>query len=130
MIYLDSSVALAQILGEDQRPPPSLWTERATASRLLEYEVWVTLHSWGFAGTHTTTARDVIGGVNLLELTRTVLARAHEPFPAPLRTLDALHLATVDHLRRNGQPVRLATYDHRMATVARAMGVSLYDLGA
>ncbi|MDE2880271.1 MAG: PIN domain-containing protein [Acidobacteriota bacterium] len=129
MIYLDSSVALAQILGEDQRPPPALWTERATASRLLEYEIWVTLNSRGFAETHTTTARDLIGGVSLLELSRSVLARAHGPFPAPLRTLDALHLATVDHLHRNGEPVRLATYDGRMATIARAMGFPLYDLG-
>lgn len=130
MIYLDSSVALAQILGEDRRPPIALWTERATASRLLEYEVWVTLHSREFAETHSVTARDLIGGVNLLEMSRAVLARAREPFPAPLRTLDALHLATLDHMHRNGQPVRLATYDRRMATVARAMGFALYDLGA
>ena len=130
MIYLDSSVALAQILGEDRRPPTALWTERAAASRLLEYEVWVTLHSRGFAETHSVTATDLIAGVNLLELSEAVLARALEPVPAPLRTLDALHLATVHHLHRHGQPVRLATYDRHMAGVARLMGFPLYDLGA
>lgn len=129
MIYLDSSVALAQILGEDRRPPRALWTERATASRLLEYEVWVTLHSRGFAETHTVTARNLIGGLALLELSRAVLARAQEPFPARVRTLDALHLATLDHIRRNGRPARLATYDRRMAAAARAMGFPLQDLG-
>ena len=130
MTYVDSSAVLAYLLTEDRRPLPALWKEKLVSSRLLEYEIWVTLHSRGFADTHTVTARDLIGGVNLLELSRAVLARVLQPFPAPLRTLDALHLATVDHLHRHGEPVRLATYDRRMATVAEAMGLPLYDLGA
>ena len=43
-----------------------------------------------------------------------VLARALEPFPAPVRTLDALHLASIEFLRGRGQKVELASYDDRL----------------
>ena len=44
-----------------------------------------------------------------------------------VRTLDALHLASIDFLRRQGQTVELATFDRRMADAARAMGVPVVD---
>ncbi len=38
-----------------------------------------------------------------------------EPFPTTVRTLDALHLASMDSLlRSSGQRVELASYDHRL----------------
>lgn len=46
----------------------------------------------------------------------------------PVRTLDALHLASCDYLRNQGQLVSLAGYDHRMTTVARALAIPVYDL--
>ena len=36
MIYLDSSVALAHLLGETRVPPASIWQESLVSSRLLE----------------------------------------------------------------------------------------------
>ena len=57
-----------------------------------------------------------------------VLTRALQAYPVPVRTLDSLHLASVDHLRRQGQTVELATYDRRMADAAGAMGIPLCDL--
>lgn len=39
MIYLDASVALAQLFAEDRQPPEDLWQEPLTASQLLQYEV-------------------------------------------------------------------------------------------
>jgi hypothetical protein len=59
----------------------------------------------------------------MLELTAEVLARAMDPFPVPVRTLDGLHLASIEHLRSDRQPVALATYDRRMQTAAEAMGI-------
>ena len=64
----------------------------------------------------------------LLELTAPVLARALEPFPAPVRTLDALHLASADFLRQQGQDVRVATYDARMIEAARRLGIAVYPI--
>jgi predicted nucleic acid-binding protein len=40
MIYLDTSVALAHLLGETRRPPTALWQQALVSSRLLEYELW------------------------------------------------------------------------------------------
>ncbi|MCY4549915.1 MAG: PIN domain-containing protein [Defluviicoccus sp.] len=130
MIYLDSSVALAHLLAEDRRPPESLWDESLVSSRLLEYELWTPIHSRGLAGSHGEAVRLLIGRVSMLELAPSVLAGALGPFPgpSPLRTLDALHLASCAYLLDHGQPVELACYDRRMTAVARAMEIPLFDL--
>ena len=53
-----------------------------------------------------------------------------EAFPGPVsvRTLDALHLASCDYLRNQGQSITLASYDHRMVAIARAMNIPPFDL--
>jgi hypothetical protein len=56
------------------------------------------------------------------------LARALEPFPIPLRTLDALHLATMDFLRRNDGAIELASYDNRLIAAAQALGFPVVSL--
>jgi hypothetical protein len=50
LIYLDSSVALAQLLGGDMRLPPRLWGEDLVSSRLLEYEFWTRANAVGPKG--------------------------------------------------------------------------------
>lgn len=128
MIYLDSSVALAQLLAEDRAPPEALWQESLVASRLLEYEVWNRLNARGLGRSHGDEARALIGRVALLELVPPVLGRAMEPFPMPVRTLDALHLASLEFLRGRGQRVELASYDDRLLSAARAMGIPLLSV--
>lgn len=128
MIYIDTSVALAQLLAEDRRPPATLWSDSLVSSRLLEYETWTRLHAMRVARTHGTLARDLLGRVALVELLPTVLSRALDPFPAPVRTLDALHLATIEFLRAARQPVALATYDARLAAAAAKLGVTVLNL--
>jgi predicted nucleic acid-binding protein len=128
VIYLDSSVALAYLLAENRAPPSSLWQEPLIASRLLEYEVWNRIQASGLDRSHGEEARALIGRVALLELTPPVLARALEPFPTKLRTLDALHLASIEFLRSRGQTIELATYDERLAEAARALKVPLRAL--
>jgi len=68
-----------------------------------------------------------LGRVALLELTPVVLARALEPFPTPVRTLDALHLASAEFLRQQGQTIQVASYDSRLADAARQLGIALYE---
>lgn len=130
MIYLDTSIALAHLLSEDWRPPDSLWRETLVSSRLLEYEVWVPLHSRGLYKSHGKIARWLIGQIALWELTSSVLARALDAFPVgvSLRTLDALHLATCVHLIDQHQSVELASYDQRMFDAAQALAIPLYEL--
>lgn len=127
MIYLDTSVALAQLLAEDRRPPETLWHHPLVASRLLEYELWNRLHARRLGRSHGEQARSLLGRVALLALAPPVLERALEPFPVPVRTLDALHLAAIAFLRARGQTVLLASYDERMIAAARALAVPLFD---
>jgi len=125
MIYLDTSVALVHLLAEDRRPPTSLWGEELVSSRLLEYELWTRLHARNLAASHGDMARLLTARLAWLELRPPVLERALAPFPVPVRTLDALHLASLAFLRERGREVRLATYDGRMAEAATAMGVAI-----
>ncbi len=128
MIYLDTSVALAHLLSEDRRPPSAIWNEELVTSRLLEYEFWNRLHARDLARSHGDMARQMLARVAWLELHPKVLARALMPFPTTVRTLDALHLASVGFLREHGKEIVLATYDERMARAATAMGIPLYSL--
>ena len=128
MIYLDTSVALAHLLAEDRRPSEALWKDTLVSSRLLEYELWVRVHARGLGNSHDEHARQLLSRVGFVEMVPPVLARALEPFPLPVRTLDALHLATLDFLRTRGQKVALASYDERMSVAARALGFPLTDL--
>ena len=123
MIYVDSSVALAHLLAEDRSPPASFWQADLISSRLLEYEIWTRLHARKLAPSHGDHARELIGRVALVELAPAVLARAIEPFAVAVRTLDALHLASIEFLRARGQSVALATYDQRMLAAALTLAI-------
>jgi predicted nucleic acid-binding protein len=123
MIYLDASVALAQLFAEDRMPSEALWREPLMASRLLQYEVWARVHARRLEAPHGEKVRELLDAVAFIELTPPVLARALEPFPLPVRTLDALHLATMDFLRGHGQAIELASYDARLLAGARALRI-------
>ena len=127
MIYLDSSVALAHLFGETRVPPAALWDDALISSRLLEYEIWTRVHAEKLAREHEDKVRRVIERVSLLELSPVVLARALEPFPTRVRTLDALHLASMEYLRARGEAIVLASYDERLTGAARQLGIELYE---
>jgi hypothetical protein len=55
-----------------------------------------------------------------------VLERAKEPFL--VRTLDALHIASITFLIDNDQSVALASYDTKMIKAARSIGIEIYEL--
>jgi uncharacterized protein len=128
MIYLDTSVALAHILAETKRPRESLWGETLVSSRLLEYELWTQINSRRLGVSHVEAIRALVGQIAFLELVPPVLARALEPFPQLVRTLDALHLASIEFLRTQGQTVELASYDLRLITAAQALRIPIAAL--
>jgi predicted nucleic acid-binding protein len=124
--YLDTSVALAHLLGETRAPPPSLWEESLVSSRLLTYELRVRLHARPRLPAAVLGAADeLVAHVTLVELGQDVLARALEPFPVPVRALEALHLATMVFLRERAGELDLATYDRRLGAAAQALGFEL-----
>ena len=125
MIYVDTSVAMAQLFAEDRRAPERIWAGEVVSSRLLEYEVWTRVNGRRAGGTHGETVRALLGRILLVELAPVVLARVLQPFPVPVRTLDAIHLATALYLTEARARVELATFDGRMCEAARALRIPL-----
>ena len=63
MIYVDSSVILAQLLAEDRFPDASFWNRGPlVSSRLVEYEVWNRVHSRWLADSHGDDVRSLRQG--------------------------------------------------------------------
>jgi predicted nucleic acid-binding protein len=59
----------------------------------------------------------------VLDVDRAVLARVRRPFPIePIRTLDAVHLATLELVGEAPQVVTIVTRDERVRDNARALG--------
>jgi predicted nucleic acid-binding protein len=59
----------------------------------------------------------------VLDVDRAVLARVRRPFPIePIRTLDAVHLATIELLGEAPQLVTIVTRDARVRKNAQAFG--------
>lgn len=128
MIYLDSSVLLAQLFAEDRVPPARLWEAPVVSSRLLAYEAWTRLHGRGLTASHSEALRLLLQRITFIELAPEVLVRALEPFPSAVRALDALHLATLHFLAEQGQRPRLASYDERMLGAAAKLGFATLPL--
>jgi uncharacterized protein len=128
VIYLDSSVALGQLFAEDRALPQAVTEQPLVSSRLLEYEVWNRIHARGFTHSHSEEVEALLARVILIDFSPAVLARAREPFPVSVRTLDGLHLATIEFLRARGENVELASYDRRLIAGARALGIAVYAL--
>jgi hypothetical protein len=124
MIYLDSSVALAYLLAEDRFPPDELWDEQLVSSRLLECEVWNRINAHRLQSSHGEAVRNLIGRIAIIEMVGPVLARALQPFPIAVRTLDAIHLAALEFIRAQKQDVQLASYDDRLVAAARLLGIA------
>jgi uncharacterized protein len=63
---------------------------------------------------------------DLVAVTDAILQRAGRPFPVePIRTLDAIHLATADALGDSPQMTTILTRDARVRENARALGFDI-----
>jgi hypothetical protein len=127
MIYLDSSVALAYLLAEDRYPPNTLWHHPIVSSRLLECEVWIRINARRLQDSHGDAVRGLIGRIAIIEMVPPALRRALEPFPIPVRALDAIHLAAIEFIRSQGASVQLASYDERLVGAARLLGIAEWN---
>jgi predicted nucleic acid-binding protein len=129
VIYVDTSVALAHLLSENRAPPAAFWDQVLVTSRLSQYEIWTRLRAYHAEARAGAAAAELIDRMTLFELAPEVLSRALEPFPVPVRTLDALHLATISYIADQGRPVEVATYDQRMLQAAQALGFRIVQCG-
>ncbi|NNK64948.1 MAG: PIN domain-containing protein [Gemmatimonadetes bacterium] len=127
-VYLDTSVAIAHLLSETVAPPRELWDEPLVASRLLAHELHTRLRARGLQLSHGDAAEQVLGRVSTLEVAEPVVDALNSDVPPGVRTLDALHLASMLFLRSQGAEVQLASYDRRMLAAAEALGFEAYPL--
>jgi len=129
--YLDSSVILRLILSEPN--PLSEWPEirQGVTSSLAEVEILRTLDRLRFAvpaidsqalAERREVAFRLLEGLETIEITRVILARAAQPLPTPLGTLDAIHLVSAMGWREQYEGLAFATHDLALSATARASG--------
>lgn len=130
--YLDASVVLRLILGEPHKLAEWKQVRSAVASALTEVECLRTLDRLGRAGAlsekEVAARREevyrLLEAVEVVDIARPILRRASESFPAPLGTLDAIHLATAIAWRDASETTLvMATHDKVLATAARSVGL-------
>lgn len=122
MIYVDSSVALAALQSEDRRPPAAFWEGPCVASRLTDLEVRVRTAARRLPASASDDLEQLLARIEWIEISSLTMGLLYHAPPVGLRTLDAIHLATMEFLSRELGAAALATYDSRLARAARAMG--------
>ena len=136
--YLDSSVLLRLVLGEPGRLAEWPKVDQGVTSELARVECLRTLDRLRARGDLTDTEVGVarrtvlqlLEAVELVMLGPAVLRRAADPFPTPLGTLNALHLATaLEWLAARRDPLVLATHDAELARAASACGLEVIGAG-
>jgi uncharacterized protein len=131
--YIDSSVLLRIVLGEPHRLREWSRITAAMSSELVQVECLRVLDRARVTGLlsdrelarRRATTLNVLSGFELIRLNRPVLARASEPFPTMVRTLDALHLASALVVRNRYPAMRFATHDDDLAAAAASMGLAV-----
>ena len=130
--YVDSSVLLRVVLA--QRDQLAEWSaiRQPLTSMLTEVECLRTLDRRARQGLlepsdladRRSLVLRLLDRMERVDVSPVVLRRAADPFPTPLGTLDAIHLATAILWRdARGEAPVMATHDGQLATAARAMGL-------
>ncbi|HEV2778367.1 MAG TPA: type II toxin-antitoxin system VapC family toxin [Actinophytocola sp.] len=133
MIYLDSNALVKLIREEDETPQLITWLGMQpdgefVSSALVEVEVPRALRRnqpEALAGVAATLRQ-----VSRVEIDAPIRATAAAYMDPLLRSLDAIHLATADHLVASGKHITaFVTYDKRLAEAASAAGLTVVAPG-
>ena len=135
--YIDSSVLLRIVLRQPNALKQWLTIEHGMSSALLEVECLRTLDRLRLAeelrdeeiALRRESVFRLMEAMEIVELTRPVLARAAQPLPTMLGTLDAIHLATALLWKeRKGLDLVMTTHDGTLATAAKASGLRVIGI--
>ena len=134
-VYLESSAIIAWMLGEPRAPDIKQSLDAATAVVTSEMTVLESLRALvraegqsrineGDAQRLRGNLRRASDGWIRMEISDEVLARAGRPFPVePVRTLDALHLATALGFAQSFPDLKILSLDDRILENAIALGL-------
>jgi predicted nucleic acid-binding protein len=129
--YLDSSAVLRRLMKQASGLLEWRLIRTPISSRLTEVECLRTLDRLGverkYAEDDLVNLREglyrILSTFEIVELSRSILARAAQPSPTSLGTLDAIHLSSALAWReRTGASTVVATHDAALAQAARAQG--------
>jgi predicted nucleic acid-binding protein len=132
--YVDTSILLRVILRQRGALPDWARIRTPLSSAIIETEVARGIDQARHrkeldekeAAAAMVAAGQLLAGFDLVEIDRAVRLRAGQPEAAPLRTLDALHLATALLWKeRVTADILLATHDTRLGAAARAHGLEV-----
>lgn len=131
-VYLDSSVLLRKVLRQAGSLREWAAVRTGVASALVETECLRTLDRLrlrvGLSDKELARRRETVfrllESIEVVEVTAAVLARAAQPLPTELGTLDAIHLATALLWREHsGGDIIVATHDAALGVAARSCGL-------
>ena len=134
IVYVDSSVFLRFVLDQPDRLTELDRCERLVTSVLAEVECLRAVENLRPTGSlphdeylsRRGAVYDKLRRAERVLITAEVLARAAGPLPAPLRTLDAIHLATALEWRGHREPsLSFATHDKGLAGAAASLGLAV-----
>jgi len=130
-VYVDSSIILRRLMQQPRALKEWRLIRDPISSRLTEVECFRTLDRLRvekkFGDLELASVREgvhrVLGSLDVIEVTRSILTRAAQPSATALGTLDAIHLCSALAWRdRNQASLVVATHDAALALAARANG--------
>ncbi|MGP0108974.1 MAG: type II toxin-antitoxin system VapC family toxin [Acidimicrobiales bacterium] len=129
MIYLDTSAAMKLVLPEAHSDDLSRWFEERKAIPVLSsvlIEVELVRATRRIARERAGRVADVLSGIGVVTLSPSVVARAAGYSDPDLRSLDAIHLATAEHITSVAHEALEAfvAYDERLVAAARHVGLT------
>lgn len=133
--YIESSALVAAFLESDAAAQDAIRApgRHVTSALTLAESQRAVLRARLTGRLNTDQERRAIRGLNtfarrceLVNVSSDVLVRAGRPFPVePVRTLDAIHLASLELLGEAPQLVTIVTRDRRVASNGRALGYGI-----
>jgi predicted nucleic acid-binding protein len=136
--YVDASAVLRIVLGQPGMLANWRGIRTGVSSRLAEVEClraldWLRLRSAvkdDEIALRREALSDFLNAIEIIEISYPILARASQPLPTELGTLDSIHLATALLWREMNQAdLVMATHDQALGLAARACGLRVLGLG-
>lgn len=115
-------MALAEVFSEQRRPKEGFWDLPLVASRITDLEMRTRAAAIGQLQANAAVLDAISSAIMFADIGRKNLELLYSGRTGALRTLDAIHLATLDFFNREIDETQLATYDRRLAAAAEAMG--------
>ena len=133
MIYMDTSALTKLLIAEPETPELRNWLtsqidqgDSAATSALGRVELMRTVARYGDIS-QADRARYLLDGLDILPLTEPMMSLAESIGPAPLRSLDTIHLAAAAYFDQ--ELTAFVTYDHRLLNGCRDIGLTTASPG-